>query len=58
MVTGGSQGARAVNAAVSGAAAALRAADVQVLHLTGLQHAVQACRPRASRCRCAAVSSG
>jgi UDP-N-acetylglucosamine--N-acetylmuramyl-(pentapeptide) pyrophosphoryl-undecaprenol N-acetylglucosamine transferase len=40
MVTGGSQGARAINAAVSGAAAALRAAGVQVLHITGPQHAV------------------
>jgi UDP-N-acetylglucosamine--N-acetylmuramyl-(pentapeptide) pyrophosphoryl-undecaprenol N-acetylglucosamine transferase len=44
MVTGGSQGAWAVNAAVSGAAPALRAACVQVLHLTEPQHAVQACR--------------
>ena len=41
LVTGGSQGARAINAAVSGAAAALRAAGVQVLHITGPQHAVQ-----------------
>ena len=41
MVTGGSQGARAINAAVSGAAAALRAAGVQVLHITGPQHAVE-----------------
>jgi UDP-N-acetylglucosamine--N-acetylmuramyl-(pentapeptide) pyrophosphoryl-undecaprenol N-acetylglucosamine transferase len=41
LVTGGSQGARAINAAVSGAAAALRAAGVQVLHITGRQHAVQ-----------------
>jgi len=41
LVTGGSQGARTINAAVSGAAAALRAADVQVLHITGRQHAVQ-----------------
>ena len=41
MVTGGSQGARAINAAVSGAAAALRAAGVQVLHITGPRHAVQ-----------------
>jgi UDP-N-acetylglucosamine--N-acetylmuramyl-(pentapeptide) pyrophosphoryl-undecaprenol N-acetylglucosamine transferase len=35
MVTGGSQGARAINWAVSGAAGALRAAGVQVLHITG-----------------------
>jgi UDP-N-acetylglucosamine--N-acetylmuramyl-(pentapeptide) pyrophosphoryl-undecaprenol N-acetylglucosamine transferase len=42
LVTGGSQGARAINAAVSGAAMALRAAGVQVLHITGPQHAVQA----------------
>jgi UDP-N-acetylglucosamine--N-acetylmuramyl-(pentapeptide) pyrophosphoryl-undecaprenol N-acetylglucosamine transferase len=41
LVTGGSQGARAINAAVSGSAAALRAAGVQVLHITGPQHAVQ-----------------
>jgi UDP-N-acetylglucosamine--N-acetylmuramyl-(pentapeptide) pyrophosphoryl-undecaprenol N-acetylglucosamine transferase len=41
MVTGGSQGAWAINAAVSGAAAALRAVGVQVLHITGPQHAVQ-----------------
>jgi len=41
LVTGGSQGARAINAAVSGAAAALRAAGVQVLHITGPQHPVQ-----------------
>jgi UDP-N-acetylglucosamine--N-acetylmuramyl-(pentapeptide) pyrophosphoryl-undecaprenol N-acetylglucosamine transferase len=41
MVTGGSQGAGAINAAVSGAAPALRAAGVQVLHITGLRHAVQ-----------------
>jgi UDP-N-acetylglucosamine--N-acetylmuramyl-(pentapeptide) pyrophosphoryl-undecaprenol N-acetylglucosamine transferase len=41
LVTGGSQGARAVNIAVSGAAAALRAAGVQVLHITGPQHVVE-----------------
>ena len=41
MVTGGSQGAWAVNVAVSGAAAALRAAGVQVLHITGPQHLVE-----------------
>jgi UDP-N-acetylglucosamine--N-acetylmuramyl-(pentapeptide) pyrophosphoryl-undecaprenol N-acetylglucosamine transferase len=41
LVTGGSQGARAINAAVCGAAAALRAAGVQVLHITGPQHAVE-----------------
>jgi UDP-N-acetylglucosamine--N-acetylmuramyl-(pentapeptide) pyrophosphoryl-undecaprenol N-acetylglucosamine transferase len=41
LVTGGSQGARAINAAVSGAAAALRAAGVQVLHITGTRHVVQ-----------------
>jgi UDP-N-acetylglucosamine--N-acetylmuramyl-(pentapeptide) pyrophosphoryl-undecaprenol N-acetylglucosamine transferase len=41
MVTGGSQGARSINAAVSAAAAALRAAGVQVLHITGPRHAVQ-----------------
>lgn len=41
MVTGGSQGAQTINAAVSGAAAALRAAGVQVLHITGPRHAVE-----------------
>jgi UDP-N-acetylglucosamine--N-acetylmuramyl-(pentapeptide) pyrophosphoryl-undecaprenol N-acetylglucosamine transferase len=41
LVTGGSQGARAINAAVSGAAGPLRAAGVQVLHITGPQHAVE-----------------
>ncbi len=41
MVTGGSQGARAINAAVSGAAAASRATGVQVLHITGPQHVVE-----------------
>ncbi|MEV6915356.1 UDP-N-acetylglucosamine--N-acetylmuramyl-(pentapeptide) pyrophosphoryl-undecaprenol N-acetylglucosamine transferase [Amycolatopsis sp. NPDC051106] len=40
LVTGGSQGARAINTAASGAAAALRAAGVQVLHITGPHHAV------------------
>jgi Glycosyltransferase family 28 C-terminal domain len=34
-------GARAINAAVSGAAAALRATGVQVLHITGPQHVVE-----------------
>ncbi|GAB3431041.1 UDP-N-acetylglucosamine--N-acetylmuramyl-(pentapeptide) pyrophosphoryl-undecaprenol N-acetylglucosamine transferase [Flindersiella endophytica] len=42
LVTGGSQGARAINVAVSGAAAALRTAGVQVLHITGPQHVVEA----------------
>jgi UDP-N-acetylglucosamine--N-acetylmuramyl-(pentapeptide) pyrophosphoryl-undecaprenol N-acetylglucosamine transferase len=41
VVTGGSQGARTINAAVSGAAAALRASGVQVLHITGPQHVVE-----------------
>jgi UDP-N-acetylglucosamine--N-acetylmuramyl-(pentapeptide) pyrophosphoryl-undecaprenol N-acetylglucosamine transferase len=41
MVTGGSQGARTINSAVSGAAAELRAAGVQVLHITGPRHAVE-----------------
>jgi UDP-N-acetylglucosamine--N-acetylmuramyl-(pentapeptide) pyrophosphoryl-undecaprenol N-acetylglucosamine transferase len=40
MVTGGSQGAQAINAAISGAAAALRAAGVQVLHIVGPQNTV------------------
>ncbi|GAB2724853.1 undecaprenyldiphospho-muramoylpentapeptide beta-N-acetylglucosaminyltransferase [Nocardia thraciensis] len=42
MVTGGSQGAAAINSAVSGAAAALRAADVQVLHIAGFRRTVEA----------------
>ncbi|MBO0806696.1 MAG: UDP-N-acetylglucosamine--N-acetylmuramyl-(pentapeptide) pyrophosphoryl-undecaprenol N-acetylglucosamine transferase [Actinobacteria bacterium] len=41
LATGGSQGAQAINAAVSGAAAALRAAGVQVLHITGPQHVIE-----------------
>ncbi|UQS27299.1 UDP-N-acetylglucosamine--N-acetylmuramyl-(pentapeptide) pyrophosphoryl-undecaprenol N-acetylglucosamine transferase [Amycolatopsis thermalba] len=41
MVTGGSQGAGTINAAVSGAAASLRAAGVQVLHITGPRHSVE-----------------
>src|SRR5690348_4934488 len=41
LVTGGSQGARAINAAVSGAAGVLRAVGVQVLHITGRQHEVE-----------------
>ena len=41
LVTGGSQGARTINAAVSGAAAALGAAGVRALHITGPRHAVQ-----------------
>lgn len=41
LVTGGSQGAQAINAAVSGAAAALRATGVQVLHITGPRHVVE-----------------
>jgi UDP-N-acetylglucosamine--N-acetylmuramyl-(pentapeptide) pyrophosphoryl-undecaprenol N-acetylglucosamine transferase len=41
MVTGGSQGARVINAAVSGAASALRATGVQVLHITGPQYVVE-----------------
>jgi UDP-N-acetylglucosamine--N-acetylmuramyl-(pentapeptide) pyrophosphoryl-undecaprenol N-acetylglucosamine transferase len=38
MVTGGSQGARAINSAVAGAADALRKAGVQVLHIAGPQN--------------------
>ncbi|MBN6033872.1 glycosyltransferase [Amycolatopsis sp. 195334CR] len=41
MVTGGSQGAVTINTAVSGAAPALRAAGVQVLHITGPRHTVE-----------------
>lgn len=40
IVTGGSQGARTINVAVSAAAGELRAAGVQVLHITGPNHAV------------------
>lgn len=40
MVTGGSQGARTINAAVSGAAPSLRAHGVQVLHIAGPQRRV------------------
>lgn len=40
MVTGGSQGARAINWAVSGAAGALRGAGIQVLHITGPDNVV------------------
>ncbi|MET9262217.1 UDP-N-acetylglucosamine--N-acetylmuramyl-(pentapeptide) pyrophosphoryl-undecaprenol N-acetylglucosamine transferase [Amycolatopsis sp. NPDC004079] len=45
LVTGGSQGATAINAAASGAAAQLKAAGVQVLHITGPQHTVEANDP-------------
>src|SRR2546430_13717182 len=40
LVTGGSQGARAINTAMEGAVDALRAAGVQVLHIVGPQHSV------------------
>jgi UDP-N-acetylglucosamine--N-acetylmuramyl-(pentapeptide) pyrophosphoryl-undecaprenol N-acetylglucosamine transferase len=40
LVTGGSQGAQAINTAVSGAAAALRAAGIQVLHIAGAKNPV------------------
>jgi UDP-N-acetylglucosamine--N-acetylmuramyl-(pentapeptide) pyrophosphoryl-undecaprenol N-acetylglucosamine transferase len=40
LVTGGSQGAKRLNDAASGAAAGLRAAGVQVLHATGTAHTV------------------
>lgn len=40
LVTGGSQGARAINWAVSGAADALRKAGIQVLHITGPDNVV------------------
>ncbi|TWD84044.1 UDP-N-acetylglucosamine-N-acetylmuramylpentapeptide N-acetylglucosamine transferase [Kribbella amoyensis] len=40
LVTGGSQGARTINAAVSSAAALLRANGVQVLHIAGREHTV------------------
>ncbi|MGH8861161.1 MAG: UDP-N-acetylglucosamine--N-acetylmuramyl-(pentapeptide) pyrophosphoryl-undecaprenol N-acetylglucosamine transferase [Jatrophihabitantaceae bacterium] len=41
MVTGGSQGARAINDAVSAAAPQLRAAGVQVLHIAGPKNTVE-----------------
>lgn len=41
LVTGGSQGARAINAAMSEAAADLRAAGVQVLHIAGPKNPVE-----------------
>ncbi len=41
LVTGGSQGAARINAAVSQAAPALAAAGVQVLHVVGPKHAVE-----------------
>jgi UDP-N-acetylmuramate--alanine ligase len=45
LVTGGSQGAQAINAAVAGAAHALSQAGVQVLHIVGPANAVQAAEP-------------
>lgn len=50
LVFGGSQGARRINAAVSGAASALAAAGIQVLHATGEANAdeVRATLPAAS----------
>jgi UDP-N-acetylglucosamine--N-acetylmuramyl-(pentapeptide) pyrophosphoryl-undecaprenol N-acetylglucosamine transferase len=41
LVTGGSQGARAINRAVSGAAEHLRAAGVQVLHIIGPKNVLE-----------------
>ncbi len=41
LVTGGSQGAKRLNDATSGAAVDLRAAGVQVLHATGTAHTVE-----------------
>lgn len=41
LVTGGSQGAKRLNDAASGAADALRAAGIQVLHASGTAHVVQ-----------------
>ncbi|SDS69661.1 UDP-N-acetylglucosamine--N-acetylmuramyl-(pentapeptide) pyrophosphoryl-undecaprenol N-acetylglucosamine transferase [Microlunatus soli] len=40
MVTGGSQGARSINTAVSNAAEALRTAGIQVLHITGPENSI------------------
>src|SRR5262249_45556299 len=40
LVTGGSQGARAINAAMEGAVEALRAAGVQVLHIVGPKNTI------------------
>ena len=41
LVTGGSQGARSLNAAAAGAAAALNEAGVQVLHISGPKNTVE-----------------
>jgi UDP-N-acetylglucosamine--N-acetylmuramyl-(pentapeptide) pyrophosphoryl-undecaprenol N-acetylglucosamine transferase len=41
LVTGGSQGAQALNAAVAAAAPALRAAGIQVLHIAGPKNTVE-----------------
>jgi UDP-N-acetylglucosamine--N-acetylmuramyl-(pentapeptide) pyrophosphoryl-undecaprenol N-acetylglucosamine transferase len=41
LVTGGSQGAQAINAAVAAAAPAFRAAGIQVLHIAGPKNAVE-----------------
>ncbi|MGI6874910.1 UDP-N-acetylglucosamine--N-acetylmuramyl-(pentapeptide) pyrophosphoryl-undecaprenol N-acetylglucosamine transferase [Amycolatopsis sp. 3B14] len=41
LVTGGSQGAATINAAVSGASAALRGSGVQILHISGPRHRVE-----------------
>ncbi|WP_193072408.1 UDP-N-acetylglucosamine--N-acetylmuramyl-(pentapeptide) pyrophosphoryl-undecaprenol N-acetylglucosamine transferase [Brevibacterium sp. FME37] len=40
LVTDGSQGAGTINSAASGATAAFRASDVQILHITGRQHMI------------------
>jgi UDP-N-acetylglucosamine--N-acetylmuramyl-(pentapeptide) pyrophosphoryl-undecaprenol N-acetylglucosamine transferase len=42
LVTGGSQGARSINRALAGAAAAIRTAGVQILHVTGPKNAADA----------------
>jgi UDP-N-acetylglucosamine--N-acetylmuramyl-(pentapeptide) pyrophosphoryl-undecaprenol N-acetylglucosamine transferase len=44
LVTGGSQGARSINRALAGAAAAIRGAGVQILHVTGPKNAADADR--------------
>jgi UDP-N-acetylglucosamine--N-acetylmuramyl-(pentapeptide) pyrophosphoryl-undecaprenol N-acetylglucosamine transferase len=45
LVTGGSQGAQRINDAVSGAAATLAAAGIQVLHVAGPKGVVEPARP-------------
>lgn len=45
LVTGGSQGARSLNRALAGAVSAIRAAGVQILHVTGPKNASEVSAP-------------